>query len=235
MRQQVLYFTVGIFAGVLVGFMGANYLNRHEGGAPAAATATVQQSPSATLSPAEIEAQLKTADENPGDVQFQRNLGIALYGYGASKEEIQTIKEAIRLLERVERADSSDREALIALGNAHFDIGYFSRDNSRFQTARSYYERALALKGADPNVIVDIGLTYALTDPPDLPRAVESYRLALSAEPRHERTLQMLTDALLKSGKGAEASSVLGRLKEVNPSNPMVPEFQRQVSVPKGE
>lgn len=234
MKSQLIYLALGTLIGAVIGFIGANSLNRSATNTPAGSVSTAPavatEAGQTTLSPEEIKAQLAKADANPADVVFQKSLGIALYGYGAGKEDPSLIADAIRLLERAGKADAGDRDVLVALGNAHFDIGYFTKDGARYAKARGYYNRALELKPRDPNVMVDVGLTYALTEPPDLNRAIEAYRLALAVDGKHERTLQMMTDALLKSGDPRGASQYLARLTEVNPSNPMIPEFSKKVS-----
>ena len=234
MKSQIIYLVLGALIGTIIGFMAANYMNRlgsnSAAGTVAATAASVPDSRQNTLSPEEIKGQLEKADANPEDIAFQKALGIALYGYGAAKEDPALIGDAIRLLERAQKSDGKDRDVLVALGNSHFDIGYFTKDGGRFSKARDYYNLALEVKPGDPNVIVDVGLTYALVEPPDLPRAVEAYRLALNADPKHERTLQMITDASIRKGDVAAAREFLERLREVNAANPMIAEFTQKLS-----
>lgn len=229
MEKNFISLAGGLLIGLTVGFISANYLSRQQVGGVSAGLPTPGQNQSAstefTLTSEEISAKVKQADAAPGDLAFQRNLGLALYAYGASREDAALIGEAVRLLSRVETADRSDREVLIALGNCYFDIAYFRRDHSSFETSRKYYENALRLGPNDPNILVDLGLTFALIDPPDLRKATEFYDRALSADPRHERTLQMMTDAQIRLGQTPKAIETLLRLREVNPANPMIREF----------
>lgn len=230
MKQNVLALLVGLAIGLVAGFLLANSYNRSNASGAMVSVQTPASSQDlddgASLSPEEIREKIAQADSSPEDIAFQRNLGMALYAYGASKEDAALIGEALRLLDRVLEAEPADREVLIASGNGNFDIGYFKKENGRFERARGLYLRALESKADDPSVLVDVGLTFALLSPPDYNAATAYYEKALRAEPNHERTLQMMTDAHLKQGDSKKAAAFLDRLKAVKPSNPMIPEFE---------
>lgn len=157
-------------------------------------------------------------------------MGISLYRYGAGVEDSNLILEAIRLLERVYARTPQDRETLVALGNSHFDIGYFKKENTSFGKARTFYSEALTIQPNDADVRVDYGLTYALENPPALAKAVLEYEKSLQSSPTHQRTLQMLSDALIKLGNKVEAESAVQRLKAANPSHPMIGEFDKAIA-----
>lgn len=236
MKNNILFMTIGLLVGIIAGFMFANSYNRGaraEVGQPPVMSASPDATTPASesdLTPDEIRAKLQEADKDPANIAFQRNLGLALYAYGASKEDASIIGEALRLLERVENSDAKDREVLVAMGNGHFDIGYFKKIDVEFAKAREYYSRALILKESDPNILVDVGLTFALTSKPEFGKAVEYYGKALDADPTHERTLQMMTDAQIGLGDKTKASEFLNRLRETNPSNKMISEFESKLS-----
>ena len=233
------FFWLSIFGVILAfagGFLIANSLNRAEMDAirgenerlkAGSAPAEGKPNPEASLSPEEIKQRIAEADRNPTNIPYQRDLGTALYRYAAMKEDAALLSESIRLVTRAYESNPNDREVLITLGNANFDIGYFKKENPGLEKAREFYKKALALKPGDPDVLVDLGLTYALVSPPDYESAITEYKEALKADPKHERTLQMITDALIKLNRPQEAQKYFTTLKESNPSNPMVPEFTK--------
>ena len=234
-REEVLFGVIGILVGLIGGYFLTNWYNESIVGQlapnPAVASAPGNQpaNPNA-LSPEEIAQLIKRADDDKENISFQKEVGISLYRYGAGVEDSALITEAIRLLDRVYSSTPQDRETLVALGNAHFDIGYFRRDNNSFARARKFYSEALDLQSNDADVRVDYGLTYALENPPALEKAVVEYEKSLESSPAHQRTLQMLSDALIKMGKKSEATNAVQRLKVANPSHPLIGEFEKSIA-----
>lgn len=223
------------FAG---GFLLANALNRteltevrseNERLKTIAASADQTGSPS-ELTPDEIRARIAEADGNPGNFQFQKNLGLALYRYAAMKKDTDLLAEAARLLGRASDLKKDDRAVTIGLGNAYFDIGYFKKDNSSFERSREFYLKALETKPVDVETRTDLGLTYFLQEPPDDDRAMTEFQKALADDPKHEKTLQFTIQALLRQKKVEEAGSYLARLREVNPANETLGALAAEVS-----
>lgn len=234
-KEEVLIGATGILVGILGGYFLTNWYNESivgeispTGGQVSSAVAATQTS----LSADEIRQLIKRADDAPQNLVFQKEVGISLYRYGASVEDSAIVTEAIRLLERVYDSNPTDRETLVSLGNSHFDIGYFKKDNQSFEKARKYYNEALEIQTADPDVRVDLGLTFALQNPPAFDKAIAEYEVALRTAPNHQRTLQMMTDALLTTGRKTDAATFLDRLKAANPTHPMISDFDRRVSTP---
>ncbi|QYO64866.1 tetratricopeptide repeat protein [Leptolyngbya sp. 7M] len=178
-----------------------------------------------TLSDEEIRAKIQRADDSPGDLAFNRDLGMALYRYGAMRQDVDLIKESARLLERVNAADPKDYEVLVSLGNAEFDIANFAKENERFVKARSIYSKAIAIKQNDAVVRTDIALTYFLEQPPKITEAINEFDRALSIDPKNERALQYLIQSYWLKGDIGSAGKALERLKQVNTSNPAIPEL----------
>ena len=223
------------FAG---GFLLANALNRNEmnqlraenGRLTTNASEAKQTESESTLSPEEIRARINEADKNPNDAAYQKNLGLALYQYGAMKKDTDTLAEAGRLLTRAHENNPKDYDVLTTLGNAYFDIGYFKKENAAFEKSREYYQKALELKPNDVDVRTDFGLTYFLTNPPDYDRAVAEFQKSLQTNPKHEKSLQVMAQTLLAQNKVAEAEKFVARLKEANANNQYLAQLQTEIA-----
>ena len=237
------YIAISLIAVVLSfigGFLVANAFNRSEieamrrenDGLKNAANTAANQSESSALSAEAIKEKLDEADANPGNIEFQRNLGQALYRYASAQQDVALLEDSIRLLERARDAKTDDRDVLIALGNAHFDVGYFGKANDRFATARRLYDEALKLDPDNADLLTDRGLTYFLTDPADYAAAEREFAAALLIAPKNERTLQLAIEANWQLGRTAEAAALLERLKETNPQNSAIPDLSSRLLKP---
>ena len=222
---------IAAVVGLIAGFLLANSINRSQLTSLRAENETLKkerQTPvdpsAATLSAEEIRSTIKRADDNPSDYQTQRNVGIAMYRYAATKQDTELFADAIRLLTRAHELRPEDHDVTVALANAYFDVGYFSKDNAAFDRSRQYYEKALVIRPRNTDVIVDVGLSYFLQNPPDYERSVAQFRRGLAVDPKHEKTLQYIVQALIKQNKGTEAATYLQQLRQVNPRNESIAE-----------
>src|SRR5205809_578982 len=85
----------GLLAGIIGGFLLANSLNRTEMNSLRAQldesktsrSTDPKNSDESTLSGDEIKTKIAEADKNPGNLSFQKDLGIALYRYSAMKQD----------------------------------------------------------------------------------------------------------------------------------------------------
>ena len=241
--MPVKYLVISLVAVALSfigGFLIANALNRAEieamrrenDGLKNASNSAAAGSPDAALSAEAIREKLAEADSNPGNIEFQRNLGLALYKYASSQQNVELLADSIRLLERARSASPDDRDVLVALGNANFDIGYFGKENDRFVTARRIYDEALKAAPKDADVLTDRGLTYFLFDPPDYAAAEKEFAAALDAAPANQRTLRLAIEANWQLGRTAEAAQLLERFKQVAPQDPAIPELSTRLLTP---
>jgi tetratricopeptide (TPR) repeat protein len=227
---------LSLVAGITIGFLVANRLNRSELESLRNENASLKAAPQTTgdegptLSDEELQSRIQKADQNPSDLDYQKNLGIALYRYASMKKDARLLKESTRLLKRVHSSDPSGFDINVALGNAYFDIGYFAEDSAAFGEARQYYEMALKKKPDDTAVRTDYGLTFFLQKPPDLDRAISEFNAALGKDPKNERALEFTTQAYLKLNDKANAGKFLERLKAANSANPSIPGLASAVS-----
>jgi tetratricopeptide (TPR) repeat protein len=237
-KQTILIAIATGLAGFIAGFMLANTLNRSEMAMktlPVGQQAPTQQAGntsanSTTLSPEEIKARIDSADRNPEDFSFQKNLGLSLYRYSSLKQDGSILPDAIRIMQRALDLDPADRDLQVGLGNAHFDVGYYNKDNAGFERARGFYNKALARQPGDADVRTDLALTYYLQQPPDLDTAVKELEKGLAADPKHERSLQFLVQTYVKKNDIAKANETLNRLKAANPSNPAIGELTNMIA-----
>jgi tetratricopeptide (TPR) repeat protein len=227
---------LSIFA-VIISFIGgfliANALNRNEinlleaenGRLKSVQAKADQTNAELSLSSEEIRQKIAEADQNPTNFTFQKNLGIALYNYASMKQDADLLSEISRILTRVYENNPKDIDIVITLGNIYFDLGYLKKDNENFQKAREFYQKAIEQKPNDANIRTDLGLIYYLTNPPETDKAIAEFQKSLLINANHEKTLQVITQALLSQNKNVEAEKYLLRLKEVNPNNPTLPEL----------
>jgi tetratricopeptide (TPR) repeat protein len=232
---------ISIFAVVVSfigGFMLANSLNKSEmsrmGSPPVNANkAPVENSKDqsdVTLSKEEITARIAEADQNPTNISYQRDLGLALYKYAALKQDASILMEVTRLLGRVYENDPKDLEVMIVIGNCYFDSGLRQKNDEIFQKSRKYYVEALTIKPNDLEVISDLGMTYSLSKPPDNVKAVAQFEKALKSDPNHERSLQGIIQVYITEKKLNDAEKLLAQLEKINPQNPRLPELRQQLS-----
>ena len=133
---------------------------------------TQQNNPELSLTDEEIRQKIAQADESPNQIDFQRNLGLALYRYGAMKQDVNLISESTRLLKRAGDANPKDYDVLVTLGNAFFDIASTKKDNESYLKAREYYAKALEQKAEDADVRADYGATFLFIEPADFEKSV---------------------------------------------------------------
>lgn len=223
---------VGILIGFGSGFFFANSANREELSKLQAELNSLKNAPKAEkdkLSPEEIREKIAEADSQPSNLVFQKNLAFALYAYSVSQNEKQFLPDIERLLRRVSESETKDFELLATLGNVNFDLAG-NGEKAKFAEARNFYEKALAINPKAVEVRTDLGLTYFMAEPSAPEKAIAEYEKSLKIEPKHEKTLQNLTAALIASGKPPEAEKRLNELIAVNDKNPAIADLQTQLA-----
>ena len=231
--RTLLIAVIAAVFGLVVGFLVANSINRNELSRLRAENdrskneglADSGASSKSTLTSDEINATIAKADQSPTDFEIQRNVGIAIYRYAAMKQDEELIRRSVRILERAAALRPDDHDVALTLGNANFDVGYFAKDNEALKKARELYKRTLATNPGNVDVITDVGLTYFLQTPPDFEHAVGEFRRSLEKDPKHEKTLRFMVEALIKQNRSPEASQYLERLRMVNPQNESIGEL----------
>jgi tetratricopeptide (TPR) repeat protein len=220
-KENVLYGLIALLAGLILGYVGSNYLNEKYRPVTRATTGSPSSSLPATQAGAASGAQtdftevIQTARNEPANFDAQMSAG-GMY------REIRRFEQALEFYRRAVEAKPTNVEALTKLGDTLFDL-------QRYAEAEDPYRRALQQSPQNVMVRMDLGLTYFLRQPRDLDRAISEFRGALEIDPRHEKTLQNLTAAQIEKGDVTGARASLRQLIAVNPSNAGIESFQQKL------
>lgn len=216
---------LGLIVGLVIGFMGANSINKTAyDRQPAASNSTSAPGSNPPLPKdhppigtnsgeqggprPEVAAAIEKAKAQPQDYEAQMTAADLYY-------QIERFDEAATFYESAAKLKPAAAEPMIKAGNAYFDA-------EKYEHAEKWY--VLALQKEPKNIIVrtDLGLTFYLRDPRDMERAIKEYKTSLGIDPDHEITLQNLAVAYKEKDDEGNFRSTLERLKKVNPANPFV-------------
>jgi tetratricopeptide (TPR) repeat protein len=228
-KERYLYGIIGLLAGLIIGYIGTNYLNQSYG---PELTANNQAASSSNLPPdhpptgntqpnsgggpqSNEMAVIEQARREPSNFEAQMKAADLF-------KQIKRHDGALEFYERAYRSKPNDYKLLVELGNTTFDL-------RRYDEAENWYQLALKQNPNDAIVWMDLGLSFYLRSPRDLGKAIAAYREALRVDPRHEKTLQNLTQALIDRGDKASARESLKRLEQVNPGNQAIAQFRAQL------
>jgi tetratricopeptide (TPR) repeat protein len=227
-KENVLFGIVGLLAGLIIGFMGANSINQR---AAVPVTTDVKQNsnlpaghPDVTGGNAggkgggmqpEIQALIEKARQSPNDFDAQVAAAGAYY-------QIERFDEAITYLKAANKLKPDDREIVVHLGDANFD-------GNHYDEAEKWYMAALAKKPDDVNVRSDLGLTYMFREPPSYDRAIQEFTKSLEIDPNHVQTLQNLTVAYTKKSDAAKAKATLAKLETVDAGNASIAKLKDDI------
>lgn len=223
-KENALFGIVGLLLGLIVGFMGANYINRNAvqpGTAAVNPLGLPQDHPAVPGQPGaasmqDVQAALDAANNEPENFDAQIKAADLHY-------QIQRYDEAIKYYTQANKLQPENYQVLVNLGNANFDA-------TKFTEAEKWYAAALERKKDDVNVRTDMGLTFIFRDPPDYDRAVEEFRRSLEVNPAHPQTLQNLVVAYTKKGDAANANATLAKLEAADPGNQAIPKLKEEIA-----
>ena len=213
-RDNLLFITIGVLAGFISGYF------THE------VMAVRQPPPLAVLQAAQAAAQgganLDGAGAGagaeggvaPGD---PRGTG----GGPAGGAGGPAMADILRLREQVEK-NPNDADAVLTLANLNYDIRNWAR-------ARELYERYLALKPAQPDILTDLGVS--LRGLKRFPEAMARFEQAQQLQHGHWQSLYNEVVVLAFDLKDeAKAQQVLTRLRQLQPDNPEVAKLADEVA-----
>ena len=223
-KENILLGVIGILAGLIIGYIGTDYLNRSnspgsDGSASrkvADRTDTGPATAAGGTSQTDVTAAIDSARRNPGDFEAQMKAG-GLF------REIKRFDQALDFYQNAVKANPQSAEALTRLGDTLFDL-------QRFDEAAESYDGSLRLNPRNATVRMDLGLCWFLRTPRDLDRAITEFEAALAIDARHEKSLQNLTAALIEKGDLSGARQALERLTAVSPSNPSIPGLRARLA-----
>lgn len=208
-KDNILFAIIGILAGLILGFFGANQINRNQ----TSVTNLPNQSanPNAAV-PAVAEA-IEKAEKNPEDYVLQMKAGEMFV-------KIKNFDKAIPYFEKAEKIKPNDYPTLVILGNTYFDA-------QKWNEAGVTYEKALAIKSDDISVRTDYGITFVERENPDYDRAIKEFESSLKLNPTHEQTLFNLALAFFKKGDLQKTQEMKAKLK---PESPLVKKLDQLLS-----
>lgn len=222
-KENILFVTIGLLAGLIIGFVFANSVNQKAAvpiAGPAVQNANMPaghpEVPGAggAMQP-EIQAAIDLAKKEPDNLDAQ--LKAAEFYY-----QIQRFDGAIEFLKRANELKPDSREVIVHLGNAYFDKG-------NYEDAAKWYMSALAKKADDVDVRTDLGLTFVFRDKPDYDRGIQEFKRSLEIDPNHQQTLQNLTVAYTKKGDVAKANETLAKLEALDPVNESIKKLREDI------
>jgi Tfp pilus assembly protein PilF len=129
--------------------------------------------------------------------------------------------EISRLKEQVAK-NPNDADAVLTLANLNYDI-------RNWQRSKELYEQYLKLRPAQPDVLTDLGVS--LRGLGDFQGAMERFEQAQKLQVGHWQSLYNEVVVLAFDLKDMpRASSVLAKLKQLQPDNPEVTRLAEEVA-----
>lgn len=133
------------------------------------------------------------------------------------EKELATMREVLDAA----AARPSDYEAQLRAAN-------FLYDHGRWPDAERTYRRALELRGGDPNVITDLGMT--MLNQGRAREALAQFEEAQRRDPQHWQSALNGVVVSLDLGDAASARGWLARLKAARPEHPAIPQFEQRIA-----
>lgn len=228
-----MFVVLGLVVGLLIGFVGANNINKSAYEKPQiSSTPTSESDKNPALPPnhpplsgsgndnlqegarPEVMAAIEKAKAQPQNFEAQMTAADLYY-------QIQRFDDAAKFYEAAAKVKPDRQEVLVKTGNAYFDA-------EKYEEAEKWYSKALEKEPKNVDVRTDLGLTFFLRAPRDVDRAMKEYKTSLSIRPDHEITLQNLVLAYDENDDRDDFVSTLEKLKKLNPNNPVVKRIDSQ-------
>lgn len=224
MQSKLLFTIIGLAIGLVVGFFGANSLNKQSNAAAEANTQIVGQAaptPPANTSTTggmmpDVNETLQKAEAEPQNFAAQMKTG-DMYA------QINRFDKAVEFYKRGILLKPDDFNANVVLGNALFD-------SQKFEEASDYYAKAVRINDKDVNARTDLGTTFVERPNPDYERAIKEFRGALALDPKHEPTLYYLGIAYHRKGDKVNADKALNDLKAANAASPLIAKLEQNMA-----
>lgn len=229
MQKQILFGIGGLIIGLIIGFIGANQLNKSSKLEPTVAEAQPtapfqnqqihgadikEQSPDGMIN--DVQKILDKAKAEPNNAQAQIEAG-DMYA------QIGRFPESIAFYEKANNANPNDFQSNVKLANAYFD-------SKKFEKASEFYEKALQINPSDTGARTDLGITFVQRDKPDYDRAVKEFETSLKADPKNEPTLYNLSIAYFKKGDTEKSQNALKQLEVANPNSKLIEKLKQALA-----
>lgn len=220
MKRDILFACIGLIAGLAIGFLGANALNRQTATTqPTTVTqlnpdSSSQQNPAGGMLP-DVAEMIEKAESEPQNFAAQMRTG-DMYA------QIRRFDRAIEFYKRGVLIKPADFNANVVLANALFD-------SLLFEEAAGYYSKALDINGRDVNARTDLGTTFVERPNPDYDRAIKEFKAALEIEPKHEPSIYYLGIAYFRKGDLENANKTLSQLEQANPKSDLIARLRQNM------
>lgn len=136
---------------------------------------------------------------------------------GQTAAASQQLRQQVGEIEGLLAANPDDPKLMAAMGNVYFDA-------SRWNEARVWYERSLAVAPDDVDVITDLAVAYRNLQQPQ--QTIELLDRALGLAPDHWQALyNKVVVYQFDLHEHDEAAEALGRLKQLKEQNPAIPDL----------
>jgi len=137
-------------------------------------------------------------------------------GPGAAPMSVDpALRQKLKELQQALVQNPSDYDLLVRVGNTAYDA-------EDFRLAVDAYERALKVRGNDPNVITDLGISYRNIGDPN--KALEMFDRAIKQSPDHwQARFNKVVVLGLDKGDRPGALALLAQLKKDRTLHPELP------------
>lgn len=224
MQKHILFGIIGLIAGLAIGFIGANSINRDtslQTAAPVsqpviAAAANSSSVPQGGGTQADVQQTLDRAAAEPKNFAVQMKTGDMYAQIGRFDKAIEFYKQGIAL-------KPDDFQANVVIANAYFDSG-------KYEDAESFYSKALLINPKDINARTDLGTTFVERQNPDYDRALKEFRSALEVDPKNEPALYNLGITYFRKGDKDNANKALADLEKTNAASPLIEKLRQNFS-----
>lgn len=162
------------------------------------------------------------ADPHAGLQGFQAGATRDLPGSGGGAPSISmnpALRQRIAELEAALTKDPQNADLLVQLGNTAYDT-------EDWRLAVDAYERSLKVRGDDPNVLTDLGVSYRSLG--DFDRALAMFDRALKVAPGHwQAAFNKVVVLGIDKGETARAKELLSRLKASGQQLPALDQLEK--------
>jgi tetratricopeptide (TPR) repeat protein len=213
MQGKIVFGLGGLILGLLIGFFGANSLNRDSAALAAGSSNSGVVSPQVTS--AALDQLLERANAEPQNFVLQMQAG-DMYA------QIARYDQAIEFYKRGLILQPENSQANVVLANALFDSG-------RYEEAEPYYAKALSINENDVNARVDLGTTFLERSYPDHDRAIKEFSAARAKDPKNEAAIYYLGIGYLRKGDVETARNMIGELEKLNPTSPLIARLRQNI------
>lgn len=230
-KDNLLFGTIGILFGLIVGFLVANSLNKSAVNTAGAGAGAMAQNSNMPAGHPDIGAQggptmeqiqtiVQNAKSNPEDFDAQRKAA-EVYS------QIGRYADAVAFLRQANSIKPEDVDVQVLLGNALFD-------SENYVEAADWYTKALTKRPDAIEVRTDLGITYMLREPAETDKAIDEFQKALKIKPGHLNTLQNLTYAYIKKPDVAKAKATLAEVEKAGGEADIVKKLREELGKVEG-